>query len=120
MLAQTLKELRFKKNITQSEFANILGVAQQTVGSWEKNKSTPNYDLLKKIADYFNVTTDYLLGHKDLQNEELNEDEINLLTAYRQLNDNDKQLTKSMLERMLPKKKKSSIFPITSKISINH
>lgn len=64
MLAQKLKELREKKGISQAELANVLDVAQQTVASWEKEKSSPNYDILQKIADYFHVTTDELLGRE--------------------------------------------------------
>ena len=62
MLARRFKELRFQNEITQSQFAQALGVAQQTVGGWERKNSSPSYEFLKKIADYFNVTTDYLLG----------------------------------------------------------
>ena len=64
MFAKRLKVLRAEKDITQAEFAKIIGVAQQTVGSWEKGKSTPSYELLNKIADYFNVSSDYLLGRE--------------------------------------------------------
>jgi len=64
MLAKKLKELRETKGMSQAELANILDVAQQTVASWEKEKSSPNYDLLQKIADYFHVTTDALLGRE--------------------------------------------------------
>ena len=62
MIAKKLKELREQKDMSQAELASILDVAQQTVASWEKEKSSPNYDLLQKIADYFHVTTDELLG----------------------------------------------------------
>lgn len=50
--------------MSQAELANVLDVAQQTVASWEKSKSSPNYDLLQKIADFFNVSTDELLGRE--------------------------------------------------------
>lgn len=66
MIAKKLKELRDKKGLSQAELASIIGVAQQTVASWEKEKSSPNYDILQNIADYFNVTTDYLFG-RDVQ-----------------------------------------------------
>lgn len=64
MLAQKLKALREKKEMSQAELASVLDVAQQTVASWEKSKSSPNYDLLQKIADFFNVSTDELLGRE--------------------------------------------------------
>ena len=64
MLAKRLKLLREHKHISQAELANTLDVAQQTVASWERDKSSPNYDILQRIADYFHVSTDYLLGHE--------------------------------------------------------
>ena len=64
MLAKRLKVLREQKHISQAELAKFLDVAQQTVASWEREKSSPNYDLLQKLADFFHVSTDYLLGHE--------------------------------------------------------
>lgn len=64
MLAERLKFLRSRKSMSQADLAQVLKVAQQTVASWEKGKSSPNYDILLKIADYFHVTTDELLGRK--------------------------------------------------------
>jgi len=63
MLGRKLKELREQKRMSQAELANILDVAQQTVASWERDNSSPNYEILKKIAKYFYVSTDYLLGN---------------------------------------------------------
>jgi len=63
MLGRKLKELREQKRMSQAELANILDVAQQTVASWERDNSSPNYEILKKIANYFHVSTDYLLGN---------------------------------------------------------
>ena len=78
MIAKKLKELREKKEMSQAELANILDVAQQTVASWEKEKSSPNYGILIKLADYFNVSTDILLGRSGkttIPSEPLTEDE---------------------------------------------
>ena len=63
MLSTRLKELRATKQISQAELSNILGVTQQAVGKWERDKTTPDYETLKKLASFFNVTTDYLLGN---------------------------------------------------------
>ena len=52
--------------MSQAELANILGVAQQTVASWERAKSSPNYEILQNIADFFHVSTDFLLGRDTL------------------------------------------------------
>ena len=65
MLARKLKELREIRKMSQAELADILNVAQQTVASWERGKSSPNYELLQRIADYFHVSTDYILGREE-------------------------------------------------------
>lgn len=56
-----LQTLRKKRQITQEQLANYLGVSSQAVSKWE-NGSYPDGDLLPKIADYFDVTIDYLYG----------------------------------------------------------
>ena len=65
MFSDRLKELRARYRISQAELASKLGVAQQTVASWETDKSSPNYSLLTKIAQIFNVSSDYMLGLSD-------------------------------------------------------
>ncbi|MBQ7628763.1 MAG: helix-turn-helix transcriptional regulator [Selenomonadaceae bacterium] len=87
MLARRLKELRFKNDITQAEFAQAIGVAQQTVGGWEKNYSSPSYELLNRIANYFNVTTDYLLGRDVKIPPPLSPEQRNLLNGFDELNE---------------------------------
>ena len=98
MFSRKLKELRFKNDITQSEFAKLLGVTQQTVGSWEKEKSTPNYDLLKQIAKYFNVSIDYLLDNDAGANTPpLNAEQAELIAEYDALNDEGRGLIRGMI-----------------------
>ena len=65
MLAKKLKALREKKGMSQAELASVLDVAQQTVASWERENSSPNYDILLKIAAFFHVSTDELLGREE-------------------------------------------------------
>ena len=64
MFAEKLKMLRKEKNITQEEFAKALEVTKGAVAMWETDKRTPEVDTLKKIADYFQVSVDYLIGNK--------------------------------------------------------
>ena len=58
----TLRALRRKKNVTQEELANHLGITAQSVGKWERGEGFPDITLLPAIALYFGVTTDELLG----------------------------------------------------------
>lgn len=65
MLGDRIRELRNKKDITLKELGNILKVGESTVSMYETNKRSPDYETLKKIADYFSVSTDYLLCRVD-------------------------------------------------------
>lgn len=58
----TILELRKKKNVTQDEMAAELGVTAAAVSKWENNYTLPDILMLCALADYFNVTTDELLG----------------------------------------------------------
>lgn len=60
MLSDRLKELRNKHKLTQAQFADIFNVSPATIGMWETNKRTPDLEMLKKIANHFDVSLDYL------------------------------------------------------------
>ncbi|MDE5601822.1 MAG: helix-turn-helix domain-containing protein [Clostridia bacterium] len=60
-----LKELRKTENISQCQLAKMIGVAQSNVSDWENDVSRPEYENLIKIAEIFDVSTDYLLGLTD-------------------------------------------------------
>lgn len=70
MFGDRLKELRKNKNLNQTDIAKMFDVTDATVSAWEVGKAQPSYDILTKLADYFNVSTDYLLGFNqdDLDN----------------------------------------------------
>lgn len=57
-----LKALRKQMNLTQDEFTKKSGIGRSAVSMYESGKRMPSYDVLCNIADFFNVTTDYLLG----------------------------------------------------------
>ena len=56
------KELRLEKGLSQEKIANELDVSQSLIGNWETYRSTPSPELLEYIADYFDVSVDYLIG----------------------------------------------------------
>ena len=60
-----LKELRERCGLSQAALAKELGVGVGSVGMWESTDRIPPARKLVKIANYFNVTTDYLLGRED-------------------------------------------------------
>lgn len=61
---QILKELRKRKGLNQSSLAVMLDVSQQAYQKYEYGTAEPTYDSLSKLADFYGVTTDYLLGRE--------------------------------------------------------
>ncbi|WP_416144950.1 helix-turn-helix domain-containing protein [Planococcus koreensis] len=68
MLSKRLKTLRTKSNKTQSDFAKIIGVARTTYAMYEQGQREPDFATLQKIADYYEVSVDYLLGREEKKN----------------------------------------------------
>ena len=64
ILGSRIKELRLAERLSQQELAKELGVGQNTVSKYETNFKRPSYEILILIADFFDVTTDYLLGRE--------------------------------------------------------
>lgn len=66
MFSDVLQQLRKAAKLTQDDMADVLRVPKRTYGSWERNERQPDFETLCKIADYFEVSTDYLLGRKPM------------------------------------------------------
>lgn len=62
MIGNRLKQLREELNIKQDELAKKISVSTSTIGMYETNKREPNNEITIKLADFFNVSVDYLLG----------------------------------------------------------
>lgn len=77
MLLDRVKELSKKRDMRVADLEDALGFGRNTIYQW--NKRTPGSDKLQKVADFFNVSTDYLLGRTN--NPKVNDDE-NLLAAH--------------------------------------
>jgi len=73
MYGDRIAECRNKKHLTQQQLADELGVSKNTIFSWEKSLRKPDIDSLSILADYFNVSTDYILGKED---KDLSDDDI--------------------------------------------
>ena len=102
MKSGLLKILRSNCNVSQKDFAKALGVSQQTIASWEVGRTEPSNDWLKSIADYFNVSIDYLLGRKTANSiPPLSAEHSSLLQKYDALADDGRQLIRTMLDSLL-------------------
>lgn len=67
MFGDRIRELRAAKGISQVELAERLSVSKQTISNWENGNILPSIEMLVKLADYFGMTTDYLLERTDRQ-----------------------------------------------------
>lgn len=66
-IGERLLKLRKEKNISQEELANILDVSRQTISKWETDQTTPDFDKIVPLCEYFGITSDELLsGKKDI------------------------------------------------------
>lgn len=65
MFCNRLESLRKAYNLTQTQLAKKLGLTKQTVSNWENDNILPSIDTLIQVCDFFNVSTDYILGRDD-------------------------------------------------------
>jgi len=62
MLGSRIKELREVRHFSQVELADVLHVSKQSISNWENGNILPSVEMVIKIAEFFSVSTDYLLG----------------------------------------------------------
>ena len=91
IFAERLKRLREGQGLSTRALGEIVGTSNATISRYETGKRDPDLLLAHKIAQYFNVTIEYLCG------EDINSDKENLLNIYSKLsNDNKKEAIKYM------------------------
>jgi transcriptional regulator with XRE-family HTH domain len=67
LFSERLKALRLEKNITQRVVATYLNITDTAYGFYEQGKNYPNMDVLIELADYFEVSLDYLVGRSKVR-----------------------------------------------------
>lgn len=102
---QRLLDLLYENDITQKQLAIELKIAPTTLNGYINNRREPDYTTLKQIAEYFHVTTDYLLGNEnDMLIEtslpSMSNHEIKLIHHYRELNPDQKETIDELLKLM--------------------
>lgn len=105
MFGDKLVELRKSKKKTQQEMANILDIVKGTYSSYEQNRRTPDNEMQIKIADYFSVSLDELLGRQP-KNIIISFDDLDVLIfsdkeGFDNLSDEDKQEIRDLLNDQL-------------------
>ena len=104
-MVENLKKLRNKKGVSQQKLADTIEVSQQSVNKYENHKIEPDIQTLIKLADYFETSVDYLIGHTDIDHVmetvssyDLNEDEASLISNYRKLSKKQKESIRLIME----------------------
>ena len=62
LFKERLKELRVERKLSQEDLAKELNVSQRSISSWETGFRQPDFETLERIAKFFDVTADYLIG----------------------------------------------------------
>ncbi|WP_042402960.1 helix-turn-helix domain-containing protein [Geomicrobium sp. JCM 19037] len=104
MLADKLSKLRTELKVSQTELSKRLGIPRTTYSGYENGSREPDYETLKKIADYFDVTTDFLLGHKTGQSE--TEQRVYAYGGFLDMTDEEKEEVEEILEFVRERNKK--------------
>lgn len=93
MFGDIFKELRLEKKLSQEKIAEDLEISQPLIAKWESHQSTPSPEMLDYIADYFNVSVDYLIGRSKYKNLEADNSELDnvLFSKAKDLTDDEKK-----------------------------
>ena len=96
-LANAIKKAVKEQNTTVGKMLSDCGLSVNTLSSMQSGGYYPRLEAITKIADYLDISVDYLLG-RDVQRGELPDDELALLKAYREKPENVKNAVKALLE----------------------
>lgn len=95
------EKLLQEKGITPYKVAKATGIATATLSDWKNGKSTPKADKMQKIADYFGVTLDYLLGNEQKETPTAKSDEVTFDDFTYALHNQSKELNDANKEKLL-------------------
>ena len=103
-MIKNLKLLRNKYGISQQKLADVIGVSQQSINKYENHDVEPDIYTMIRLAKFFNTSVDYLIGNTDVdciiekrEKNELNFDEVEVITKYRKLNQKQKESVRLIL-----------------------
>nr|DAQ96919.1 MAG TPA: Repressor protein CI [Caudoviricetes sp.] len=117
-LGDRVRKLREGRNMTQTELSEILGMkTYTTVSKWEKNENFPKGKDLKKLAEIFNVTSDYLLGLADSKLGKITaqSEKNEIISIYDQLEEQRQEKVLNYAKEQLEEQENSNIISIFNK-----
>jgi transcriptional regulator with XRE-family HTH domain len=109
-LPERVRELRKAAGLTQQDFGNVLGVAKNTVSQYETGRNEPNDTIKIAMANYFNVSMDYLMGKTDRPGfdsktpsvfaSQITEDGVKAIHTYAALSPKNKKLVEDYIQML--------------------
>lgn len=106
-MVKNLKELREERGLSQQKLAEILNTSQQTIFKYEKTLVEPDIETLISMADFFEVSVDYLIGNSDIRAKNCRYEEVRL---------NEAEVNHIRMWRSLPKKIRTNIDELIANI----
>lgn len=100
--ATRLRELRKSNNVSQQKLSKYLNFGYTAIANYESGRNQPSLDTVKKIAQYFDVTVDYLIGASDYPKREsdITDKESELLGIFRRINEEEKEALLKIIRLM--------------------
>ena len=105
-----LRLLRKENAISQQKLADAISMSQQSINQYENHDTEPDILTLCKLADYFNTSVDFIIGHTDIKDPfdnteayHLNADEGDLIAKYRALSPKERACVAQVVETLLDK-----------------
>ena len=87
--------------VKSADVARATGISNMTFSDWKKGKSTPKMDKIEKIAKYFGVTTDYMIGKKsEIPSASMADDHLELIKLYSSLSEADQKAIMQIMRSM--------------------
>lgn len=109
-IAENIKNLREKHNLTQAQFGEIAGVSDKAVSTWEKGTAEPRMGAIQKIAQYFNISKGSIVDdeeatHRPLSLSDLSPSEVRILNKIRKLDSSDRLRIEERIDTFLESNK---------------
>lgn len=106
-MLHNLKLLRQEHGISQQKLADAIHVSQPSINKYENHNIEPELEILKRMADYFHTSVDFIIGHTDVRRRveavepcSLNSREMELITRFRSLNDEEKACVETVVQTL--------------------
>ncbi len=107
-MLSNLKALRHEYGISQQRLADAIHVSQPSINKYENHNIEPDIEILGRMADFFNTSIDYIVGHTQVRRKieatevyHLNQSEAELLTRFRSLTEEEKQCVDQVIRTFL-------------------